>query len=336
MLVAEKIFPMGKLPITRWAAKKLLVSADVFLFTTRKPKNTDARFLKKYKTSMKKLALLPFLFILALVAGLVWFFTNIEPVSSQISYVDFSVPSGSNAAQIGSNLYKAGLIKNPTAFKVYVQFSGVSDSIQAGDYRLSPSFNLFQIVDQLARAPIEVKVTIPEGFRNEEIAAKFAKSLDQNQSFISQFLTDSAGDEGYLFPDTYLVANNATPGAIIAKMKANFGARTAGMNFTENQVILASIIEEETKTIEERPIVAGILTNRLGIGMLLQVDVAPITYKEVGLPASPIANPGLISLEAAANPAKTDYWYYLHDSSGQIHYAKTLDEQSINIKRYLQ
>ena len=284
---------------------------------------------------MKKFALLPFIFILALVSVFIWFFVNVQSISSQISYVDFNVPVGSNATQIGTNLMKSDLIKNATAFKIYVQLTGVSSSIQAGNYRLSPSFNLFQIVSVLSKSPVEVKVTIPEGFTNSEIAAKFAKSLNQNQVFINKFLSKSKGDEGYLFPDTYSVDENATPGAIIAKMKANFDTRTAGKNYTRNQVILASIIEKETKSVEERPIVAGILMNRLNSGMPLQVDVAPETYKTAGLPVAPIANPGLVSLEAAANPANTDYWYYLHDSSGQIHYAKTLEEQDANIKEYL-
>src|SRR5258706_3200143 len=284
---------------------------------------------------MKKLAILPFLFVLALAIGVLWLYTNTTPVGSKILYTDFTVSPGASATQIGSNLYKSGLIKNPQVFRYYVQFSGMSASIQAGDYRLSPSFNLFQIVDALAKSPLEVRVTIPEGFTRSEVASKFAKSLDEGQPFIDQFLLGSKNDEGYLFPDTYLVANNATPGAIIAKMKTNFNVRTAGMNFSKNQVILASIIEKETKSIEERPIVAGILMNRLNAGMALQVDVAPITYKERGLPASPIANPGLISLQPAANPIKTDYWYYLHDATGTIHYAKTLEEQNANIKLYL-
>jgi UPF0755 protein len=284
---------------------------------------------------MKKFALLPLLFILAGVVAFVWFLKNVEPVTNQINYVNFTVSPGSSATQIGSNLYKERLIRNPLAFKVYVQFSGVSDGIQAGDYRLSPSFNLFQIVSQLSKNPLEVKVTIPEGFDRKEIAAKFAKSLDQNQAFIDRFLIDSLGDEGYLFPDTYLISNNATPGAVITKMKTNFNSRTASLNITRDQVILASIIEKETKSVEERPIVSGILTNRLKVEMALQVDVAPNTYKEKGLPSAPIANPGLISLKAAANPSKTDFWYYLHDPTGQIHYAKTLDEQNANIKTFL-
>lgn len=284
---------------------------------------------------MKKLVLLPFLLVIAGLFVFIWFLKNVEPVSTQINYVNFTVLSGSSATQIGSNLYKEGLIKNPLAFKIYVQFSGVSDGIQVGDYRLSPSFNLFQIVSQLSKNPLEVKVTIPEGFDRKEIASKFAKSLDQNQTFIDEFLNKSEGSEGYLFPDTYLVSNNATPEAIISRMKSNFNIRTTNITPTYDQVILASIIEKETKSVEERPVVAGILTNRLKVGMPLQVDVALITYKEIGLPKAPIANPGLVSLKAAVNPASTDYWYYLHDPTGLIHYAKTLDEQNENINKYL-
>ena len=323
---------------------------------------------------MKKLALLPFLFSLVLVAILAWFFINVQPVSSQKSYVDFTVSPGSTAAQIGSNLFKAGLIRNPTLFKVYVQFSGVAAGIQTGDYRLSPGFNLFQIVDRLAKAPVEVRVTIPEGLRREEIAAKFAKSLDQNQSFIAEFLNDSIGKEGYLFPDTYQVANNATPGAIIAKMEADFDTRVnslipEGSSLSKSQLItLASLIERETKTGDERPIVAGILLNRLNSGWPLQIDATvqyavanarckatvlscswwePLgsndlginsvynTYRNTGLPPGPIANPGLTAIKAAYNPAQTDYFYYLHDSGGTIYYAKTLEEQNANIKAHL-
>lgn len=250
-------------------------------------------------------------------------------------YVSFSIKSGSSAMQIGFDLKQKALIRNSTLFKMYIQFSGLSSSIQAGDYRLSPSLNLFQIVDQLAKKPLEIKVTIPEGFNREEIATKFAKSLGQNQSFIDQFLVESEDYEGYLFPDTYLISNTATPEAVIAKMRMNFDLRVDSLNPTREQIILASIIEKETKSVEERPIVAGILNNRLKVGMPLQVDVAPITYKEKGLPDAPIANPGLVSIKAAVNPSETDFWYYLHDPSGKIHYARTLEEQNRNINEFL-
>ncbi len=280
-----------------------------------------------------------------------------------------------DASQIGNSLFKNGLIKNPTVFKVYVQFSGIAGRIQAGDYRLSPGFNLFQVASVLSKAPLEVKVTIPEGFRREEVAVKFAKSLDQGSSFTAEFLDETGQDEGYLFPDTYLVSGNATPGAIINKMKSNFNTKVDSLKpensgLSESElIILASIIERETKTDEERPVVAGILLNRLDKGWPLQVDStvqyavatarcksfltsctwwqppgsadleikSPFnTYKNAGLPPSPIANPGLSSIKAAYNPEKTDYFFYLHDSQGQIHYAHTLEEQDANIKKYLQ
>jgi UPF0755 protein len=150
------------------------------------------------------------------------------------------------------------------------------------------------------------------------------------------------------------------------KMTETFTAKTQGLtvqgsNLTFSQaVILASLLERETKTDTERPIVAGILINRLNLGMPLQVDASvqyavgtpadwwPIitlndlkvnslynTYKYAGLPPAPIANPGLSSFKAALNPAQTDYLYYISDTSGQIHYAKTLAEQNANIAKYL-
>jgi UPF0755 protein len=133
-------------------------------------------------------------------------------------------------------------------------------------------------------------------------------------------------------------------------------------------VTLASIIERETKKDEERGVVAGILLNRLEIGMGLQADatvqyaIATIncqgvttdcdwwpqlskenltvnspfnTYRFRGLPPAPIANPGMSSLKAAINPQATDYLYYLHDPEGIIHYAVTLAEHNENVRKYL-
>jgi UPF0755 protein len=107
--------------------------------------------------------------------------------------------------------------------------------------------------------------------------------LDQNQSFIAEFFELTKEDEGYLFPDTYSIANNATPGAIVTKMKSNFSSRVdalvpQGSDLTKSQfIVLASLIERETKTGDERSIVAGILLNRLNAGWPLQVD-ATVQY----------------------------------------------------------
>jgi UPF0755 protein len=231
---------------------------------------------------------------------------------------------------------------------------------------LTPSSSLFQTINTLFKGPIELWVTIPEGLRSEEIAARFASGLYKDSSFTSEFLKAAKGKEGYLFPDTYLFPLDVTPTTIMQKMTETFTAKTQGLtvqgsNLTFSQaVILASLLERETKTDTERPIVAGILINRLNLGMPLQVDASvqyavgtpadwwPIitlndlkvnslynTYKYAGLPPAPIANPGLSSFKAALNPAQTDYLYYISDTSGQIHYAKTLAEQNANIAKYL-
>lgn len=314
---------------------------------------------------MKKLLFIPLALVLGLSGVVVWLYMNAQPVSGNKDFKNFLIVKGSSASQIGNKLKEAGLVKSALAFKIYLQISGRAGKIQTGEFRLSPSFNLFQTVDQLLKGPVEIWVTIPEGLRREEIAAKFAASLERDQAFVNQFLVASKGEEGTLFPDTYLFPKDASASAIVNKMTRTFGAKTNSLSATGNltfgqRVVLASILERETKAVEERPIVAGILINRLSASVALQVDATvqyaigtsadwwPIltrddlavsspfnTYKFTGLPPSPISNPGLSSLNAAFSPAKTDYWYYIHDSSGQIHYAKTLQEQNANIARYL-
>lgn len=322
---------------------------------------------------MKKILLIPLFLVLGLAAAVVFLYINVQPVSKNTDFRNFLIEKGSSAGVIGANLEKAGLIRSALAFKIYTQFSGISSSLATGEFRLSPSFNLFQTVDVLTKGPTELWVTIPEGLRREEIAAKFAKGLDRNNSFITEFLAASKDDEGTLFPDTYLFPKDASASAIVNKMTRTFAAKTNSLGVTSGltynqRIILASILERETKTDAERPVVAGIFMNRLNIGMALQVDATvqyavgssrcknqvtncdwwkPLftedlsinspynTYKFPGLPPGAISNPGLSSLTAAFNPAKSDYLYYIHDPTGQIHYAKTLEEQNANVQKYL-
>jgi UPF0755 protein len=322
---------------------------------------------------MKKLFFIPLLLVFILASGAVWFYKNIQPVSSNKDYKDFLITRGASASQIGAKLESSGFIKSALAFKIYIQFTGKAGGIQTGEFRLTPGFTLFQTVDQLLRGPTELWVVIPEGLRREEIAAKFTAGLDRDASFSAEFLDASKGVEGTLFPDTYLFAKDAKAIFIVNKMTKTFSTKTNDLAASpdlsfDQRVVLASIIERETKTAQERPIVAGILLNRIEIGMPLQVDAAvqyavasarcknqPIgcswwtpltrddlainspynTYKFAGLPPGPISNPGESSLEAAFNPSETDYLYYIHDNEGQIHYAKTLAEHNANIAKYL-
>ncbi|KKR56175.1 hypothetical protein A2434_00440 [Candidatus Woesebacteria bacterium RIFOXYC1_FULL_41_14] len=314
---------------------------------------------------MKRLLLIPFVLALVVVAVASWFYKNSGPVSESEKLEYFIIAKGASASQIGNKLESAGLIKSALAFKLYVQFTGQSGKLQTGEFRLTPSHSLFQTVDSLFKGPIELWVTIPEGLRREEIAQKIAASLDKDNSFIVDFLQASEGEEGYLFPDTYLFPRDVAAPTVVKRMTDTFDSKTedlenrSGLSF-EKAIVLASIIERETKTDQERPVVSGILIKRLNSGWPLQTDAAvqyavgtskewwPIltldnlsagspynTYKYQGLPPTPIASPGLSSIRGVLNPTESEYWYYIHDTKGQIHYAETLEEHNANIARYL-
>jgi UPF0755 protein len=149
--------------------------------------------------------------------------------------------------------------------------------------------------------------------------------------------------EGYLFPDTYFFLTDANETDVINSMNDNFKKKMTPLlpdintfGKTEKEIItMASIIEREAKGDADREIISGILWKRIKIGMPLQVDAAPETYKTKELPRNPIGNPGLLSIKAAIHPVSSSYLYYLHDKNGYIHYAKNFTEHQINIRKYL-
>lgn len=312
---------------------------------------------------MKKLGLLLLSFITIALISLVWFFFNILPISSNKTPKRFMVNPGETASQIGNNLQKENLIKSALAFRIYSQVSQAARNIKPGSYELTSNLWTPQIITKLLEGPTEVWVTLPEGLRKEEMSNKFISSLNltgqEAEDFRTQFLNLTKDKEGYLFPDTYLVPIDSSVSQIVSLLEDNFKKR---VNFpvTYNNIILASILERETKTDDERPVVAGILLKRLDAGWPLQADatiqyvvgtqdnfwpsVTPSdlqidspynTYTNQGLPPTPICNPGLSSIKAAINPTSSNYWYYLHDKEGNIHYATTIDEQNANIAKYL-
>ncbi len=317
---------------------------------------------------MKRIAFLLLIFVALAAGGMFWWSSVAKPPSTETSLQDFLITKGSSASQIGNKLEKEGLVRSALAFKIYVQVSGKARRIQAGEYKLSPSYSLFKMVDELTHGPAEIWVTIPEGLRREEIAARFASVFGQGEDFTQEFLSASEGLEGFLFPDTYLFPKDAEASGVVKKMRSTFDVKTAELKegidastlTLREIVILASIIERETKTNEERPMVAGVLINRLNIDMGLQADATvqyavstagnrwPIltkddlqvnspynTYRFRGLPPAPIANPGLSSIKAAVFPEDSDYLYYLHDAKGQVYFARTLAEHNENVRKYL-
>lgn len=332
---------------------------------------------------MKRIIIFLFILIPVLfLVGLIWWNINTKAYSSSGTSQDFLVTKGSGASIIGQKLEEQKLIKSALAFKIYVQVNSLQKKIMAGEYQISPNWSISKIAEQLTKGPQELWVTIPEGFRKEEISEKFIKSLGkvgvEADTFRSEFLSLSKDKEGYLFPDSYIFAKEVKAATVVNKMFATFDKRVdsamkaeiAKSGYSLEEVItMASLIERETKTDEERPTVAGILYKRIAKGWPLQVDASvqylvassrcktsqgtctwwPVTtindrkikssfntYTNRELPPSPICNPGLSSIKAAVYPAPSDFWFYLHGTDGQIHYAKTIEEHNLNISKYLE
>lgn len=317
---------------------------------------------------MKKLLTVGILLLAAFLAAFFYWMQGNRPVNlTDKSNKIFVINRGDSVREIGNNLKSNGLIRDAVVFFLYIKVNDQDKNIQAGSYRLSPSMSLPTIISELNHGTLDIWITIPEGFRAEEIADLLEKEIPSYEDNWREVLNLN---EGYLFPDTYLIPRDATAETVVSVMRGNFDKKIEDVDLTSGDarirraVIIASIIEREAKSDSEKPLISGVIKNRLDIGMALQVDAtiqyakgydentkkwwSPVTieeYKSVnstyntylitGLPPTPISNPGIEAIRAALNPLDTPYFYYLHDSSGKIHPAKTGAEHAANVAKYL-
>jgi UPF0755 protein len=335
---------------------------------------------------MKKRAASLLVLLLIVVMGIFasyrWWSNSLSSVSEDKTPVYFVVPKGASAMQIGNKLHDANLITSTLAYKLYIQFFGKAKKINAGEFKLAKNMSVSEIIEALQGGPLELWVTIPEGLRKEEMIDIFIESLQMNPEmasvFENEFLSLTKDKEGYLFPDTYLFPPDAAASVIVGRLESIFDTRIDEFEegikdsaYSLDEIItMASILERETVTDEERPIVAGILWKRLETdGWLLQADAtvqyavansklktqnsklenywsiltkadleidSPYnSYKYKPLPPTPIANPGTVSIKAAIYPESSDYWFYIHDVDGVIHYAETIQQHNANVRKYL-
>lgn len=304
---------------------------------TRRSKLTAAPYLAKFS-------------VIAIFAAVVYSITLTQPVSHDDSMRSFEIIKGESAKSIASSLKDADLIRSPLFFRLLVKQQKIV--LQAGIYQLSPSYSPSEIAKTLTKGlAIDEKITIPEGFRSEQIAETAGIP-------IKDFLAAAKGLEGQLFPDTYYVKKGITAPELVTIIHDNFVKKAGAIDKTT--LILASLVERETKGDNEKPIVAGILQKRLSAGWALELDatvqyflgkpgnwwpnttlldrklVSPYnTYLHTGLPPAPIGNPGLASIKAVQNAQESPYWFYLHDKQGVIHYGATLQEHNQNIAKYI-
>ena len=275
----------------------------------------------------------------------------------------FLVKKGDSVFQIGQNLEERGFIKNKYLFDLYILASGKQTKLQAGEYVLSSSIDISKISQKLISGNIAKEIiTIPEGWNLRDIAWYF----ENKGMFQAEELYEMTELEGYLFPDTYEISRGASLEEIVKKMTDNFNKKLTPELREDIQkqektvseiVIIASLLEKEIQTLEDKKMVAGVLLNRLQVGMPLQVDAtityitkkqttniskedtqidSPYnTYKYTGLPLGPICNPGMESIKAAIYPQPNSYWYYLSTPEGETIFSKTLEEHNIAKAKYL-
>ncbi len=317
------------------------------------------------------------------------------PANENGTAIKFTVAKGEGVKQISQELFQAGLIRSKFHFTTYVSQTKTAANMQAGVYQLSPAMTIKQIVAELVAGKVineEKEITIIPGWNLRDIAQYFQSAGIASSTafyklageplhkYASGSLPDYAAEfsvladkpknyslEGYLFPDTYRVYNNAKPADVILKMIGNLDAKftpqmrsdIAQQGKTIYQIItMASIIEKEVRKTEDMKIVSGIFWNRLKIAQPLgsdatlsyiyndnnaahsleqiKVDSPYNTYRFAGLPPGPICNPSLDAIMAAIYPAATDYYYFLtNPANGETIFAKTLDEHNRNKQKYL-
>jgi len=263
-------------------------------------------------------------------------------------------------------LKEQGYIRSEWAFNFVLNLKGWQGKIKPGGYNISKSMSAWQLADILANKPYEKWIVIPEGLRKEEISEKLQALLSWNETTKEEFI--SKAKEGYLFPDTYLLDLDYAGQDVAKRMEAHFNEKVSDI-FVEatkkdirndTLIVLASLIQREAGNEQEMPLIAGVIWNRWLKGMPFQIDatvqyvlgepgnwwkkVKPADYKidspyntyvNKGRPPAPICNPGLAAINAVVNSQDSEYLYYLHDSKGQIHLAKTYEEHLNNIEKYL-
>lgn len=300
--------------------------------------------------------------------------------------VPFVVEAGMTGEQVADRLVEKGVVNSSAAYRFYGRLDDAVSRPKIGSYDLRPGTSYREIARVLALGPArnEVEIRLIEGWTVDDIAkllfeahgvapsstariagrsvnrAPFDPVLRDEYPFLED-LSYNRSLEGYLAPDTYRVWADQLPDSLIRKQLDEFGQKygktvvpssIAPLKTLDDVVIMASIVEREVRTFEDRRLVAGIFLNRLRNRMRLQTDAtlsyltgsgrarstaqdlaidSPYnTYANDGLPPSPVGNPSESSMRAVLDPADTDFFYFLTDDQGKVYYGRTLEEHGEN------
>jgi len=312
-----------------------------------------------------------FLALTAFFVGSAYWFS--QPISSSAVKKNFVVNRGEPLKSISFRLQDQGLIKNSQFFQFLILFLQLNKKVQAGMFALSPSMSPKQIALELTRGRLDQWIKTADGWRAEQVANQVEKELGLDRNKFLSLARDKEGylfPDSYLVPVYFneqevmeMMLNN------FDKKTASLWpeAKKRGLNKNE-AVIIASLVEREAKFDDDRRLVAGVLIKRWREGWPLQVDATvqyakanqmkasrvwldnwwPAitredmkisslynTYRQKGLPSGPISNPSLKVIQAVVNYQKSDFWFYVSDAGGRVHFAKDGQEHEKNINRYL-
>ena len=282
-----------------------------------------------------------------------------------------TVKSGMSAGDIGDELVRKGILDHKFLFLWEVRRTNAAASFKAGMYAMKPGMTTDEVLEKLTFGETTAaRFTIPEGFGVREIAKRLSEEglvneeefLEKARTFVPYLYIEEKPEirfacEGFLFPDTYELHEDADVESILNMMAKDFDerftpdlrARAKKMNLTIFEVVtLASLVEKEARYEEDRPIIAQVFFKRLALGMPLQSDTtiqylrdtpkedlsledtkadSPYnTYRVRGLPPGPIASPGMAAIRAVLYPANTDYLYFVADRQGHNHYSTNYAE----------
>jgi UPF0755 protein len=290
---------------------------------------------------------------------------------------DISFPPGSGIRTLANELKAGGIIRSSWHFILVTRLRGQAHRLKAGDYRFNNAMTPDVILRKLVAGDVDFrKFALPEGYSIYQAAElleqkgyfKKASFLEKcrDTALMKRLSLSGLTVEGYLYPATYNLARNGTEEQLIGQMVAQFEKRYADLTraaggvsgLSRHQVVtMASLIEKEAVSSEEKPLISSVFHNRLRIGMPLQSDPTAVygvrafagkvtkadierrspynTYLINGLPPGPIGNPGIEALQAALNPAATPYLYFVARQDGTHQFSRTLDEHNRAVARYL-
>lgn len=342
----------------------------------------------KYKLPIV-IAAVVLIVVIGIFAGRGFYNAMLEPTGTSTETMIVEIPDGSTIKDVGEILYDQGLIKNTMIFQSYAgRHSRGTSGMQAGNYEMNHAMSVPDIVNKMLNGDVysgAIPVLLSEGKNINEMAQILEKhNICTSAAFISEtkklgeykalypILSSIPDDknrtlEGYLFPDTYEIEPGSTASDVVKKMldrftevyNQNFMQQTTEKGKTVDEiVIMASIVELETKLPEDKANAASVFYNRIAQNMPLQSDItvdyalgkkhavlteeqtkidSPYnTYQNLGLPVGPICSPGKSSIDAAINPAQTKYLFFVADmDSGKLYFNETLEGHNADVQKYM-